>query len=150
MEFSILRAVTFGSWLSASPSMQVVNAQAGQILGCFQHNEWRSWESLSCFRLGPVVRLSPLCFYLNTAILFTSSTELLTFKWSCATLNNFAGWFCTLQFERTDACAWFQASVAVPKRSSLFWDVRRRRFVVGYRSFGTIIGPFFECQAVRE
>jgi len=74
MESSTLRAVTFGSWLSASPSLHVVNTQAGQFLGCFQHNEWRSWESLSCFRLGPVVRLSPLCFYLNTAILFTSST----------------------------------------------------------------------------
>jgi len=150
MDSSLLRAVTFGSWLSALPSLHVVNTQARQILGRFQHNEWRSWDSPSCFHLGPVVRLSPLCFYLNTAILFTSSTIHLTFKWSCATLKNFVEWSCTLQLERIGACAWFQAFAAVQMRSSLFWDVRRRRFVVRYRRFGTPIGPFFKSQAVQE
>lgn len=50
--------------------------------------------------LGPVVRLSPVYFYLNTAILFTSSTKLLTLKWSCVMLRNFVEWSCNLHFKR--------------------------------------------------
>jgi len=37
--------------------------------------------------------------------------------------------------ENESSSTWFQASAALYMRSSLFWDVMKRRFVISYQSF---------------